>query len=60
MNICNAFVFVLKNSNIKENNTKKILDSMFNQIKKKKLANGYIKSYLFILNNNKKMILKMS
>ena len=56
MSICNAFIFVVRNSVIKENDTKKILDSMFNQIKeqKNKLSNRFIKSCLFVLNNDNK------
>ena len=56
MSICNAFIFVVRNSVIKENDTKKILDSMFNQVKqqKKNLANKFIKSCLFIFNNDNK------
>jgi hypothetical protein len=56
MSICNAFIFVVRNSLIKENDTKKILDSMFTQIKKQKnkLSNQFIKSCLFVLNNDNK------
>ena len=56
MSICNAFIFVVKNSVIKENDTKQILDSMFTQIKKEKnkLSKDFIKSCLFVLNNNNK------
>ena len=56
MSICNAFIFVVRNSVIKENDTKKILDSMFTQAKeqKNKFANRFIKSCLFIFNNDNK------
>ena len=53
MSICNAFIFVIKNSVINENDTKEILDLMFTQAKqqKNKLSNRFIKSCLFVLNN---------
>ena len=56
ISICNAFIFVVRNSVIKENYTKEIIDSMFTQTKsqKNKLSNGLIKSCLFILNNDNK------
>ena len=54
MSICNGFIFVVRNSLIKENNTKKILDSTLTQAKeqKNKFANRFIKSCLFIFNND--------
>ena len=54
ISISSAFIFVIRNSIIKENNTKKILDFLFNQtkIQKKKLYSGIIKSCAFILNND--------
>jgi len=54
MSICNSFVFVVKNSVIKENNTKAVLDSIFTQAKeqKGKLISQFIKSCLFVLNNS--------
>jgi hypothetical protein len=53
MSICNSFVFVVKNSVIKENKTKEMLDSIFTQAKeqKGKLISQFIKSCLFVLNN---------
>ena len=53
MSICNSFVFVVKNSVIKENNTKAVLDSIFTKAKeqKGKLISQFIKSCLFVLNN---------
>ena len=56
MSICNGFIFVVRNSVIKENDTKKILDSMFTQAKeqKNKFSNRFIKSCLFIFNNDNK------
>ena len=47
-----SFIFTIKNSIIKENTTKQILDSMFQQAKilKLKIYSGIIKSCLFILN----------
>ena len=55
MSICNSFIFVVRNSVIKENNAKIVLDSIFNQAKeqKNKLTSQFIKSCLFILNNDK-------
>jgi len=54
MSICNNFIFVVRNSVIKEKNAKRILDSIFQQAKeqKKKLSSQFIKSCLFILNND--------
>ena len=54
MSICNAFIFVVRNSVIKEHDTKKILYSIFTQAKeqKNKFANRFIKSCLFIFNND--------
>ena len=54
MSICNSFIFVVRNTVIKENNTKKVLDSIFNQAKeqKNKLTSKFIKSCLFVLNND--------
>ena len=54
MSICNNFIFVVRNSVIKEKNAKRILDSIFQQAKeqKHKLSSQFIKSCLFILNND--------
>ena len=54
MSICNSFIFVVRNTVIKENNAKIVLDSIFNQAKeqKNKLTSQFIKSCLFILNND--------
>ena len=54
MSICNSFIFVVRNSVIKENSAKIVLDSIFNQAKeqKNKLTSQFIKSCLFILNND--------
>ena len=54
LNISNSFIFTVRNSLIKENNTKLVLDLMFNQIttQKNKLYSGFIKYCLFILNND--------
>ena len=54
LNISKFFVFTLRNSIIKENNTKLVLEQLFNQVKKQKkqLISGLIKSCLFILNND--------
>ena len=53
MSICNSFVFVLRNSVIKDNDTKKTMDLLFSESKgqKKELASKFIKSSLFVLNN---------
>ena len=55
MSICNSFVFVVRNSVIKENTAKRVLDSIFTQAKeqKGKLTSQFIKSCLFVLNNEK-------
>ena len=54
MSICNSFVFVVRNSVIKEKNAKRILDSIFQQAKeqKNKLSSQFIKSCLFVMNND--------
>ena len=54
MSISSAFFFTLRNSIIKENNTKLLVDSLFNQVKseKKKLYSGIFSSFFFILNND--------
>ena len=54
MSISSAFFFTLRNSIIKENNTKLLVDSLFNEVKteKKKLFSGILSSCLFILNND--------
>ncbi len=54
MSICNSFIFVVRNSVIKEKNAKRILDSIFQQAKeqKNKLSSQFIKSCLFVLNND--------
>ena len=53
MSICNSFIFVVKNSVIKENKTEKILNQIFTQAKeqKKKSSSQYAKSCLFVFNN---------
>ena len=53
MSICNSFIFVVRNSVIKENETKKILNQIFTQAKeqKKKSSSQYAKSCLFVFNN---------
>ena len=54
INISKCFVFVVRNSVIKENNTKKLIEKIFKEIKeiKGKIDSGIIKSCFFILNNN--------
>jgi hypothetical protein len=54
MSICNAFIFVVRNSVIKEKMNKNYLDDLFTQTmrNKKKLSSGLIKSCLFIFNND--------
>ena len=54
LSICHLFVFVVRNSVIKENSFKSKLKDIFDkaQIEKKKLISQFIKSCLFILNND--------
>ena len=54
MSICNSFIFVVRNSVIKENTCQNRLKQIFDQvqIQKKKFASEFIKSCLFILNND--------
>ena len=54
IDISSAFIFVLKNSIIKEKKTKQIIVNIFNKTKtqKNKLYSGIIKSCSFILNND--------
>ena len=54
MSICNSFVFVVRNSVIKENKTQELLEGIFTQARKekKKLPSGFIKNCLFVLNND--------
>ena len=55
ISISSFFIFVFKNSIIKEKNTKSALKQIFNLAKeqKSKLISGFINSCLFILNNDK-------
>ena len=57
MSICNSFIFVVKNSVIKENKTQKILNQIFTQAKeqKKKSSSQYAKSCLFVFNNEQEI-----
>ena len=52
--ICNSFMFVIKNSLIKENHNQMALKNIFNQAKdqKNELSSGFVKNCLFILNND--------
>ena len=54
MSICNSFIFVVRNSVIKDNTCQNRLKQIFDQaqIQKKKFASVFIKSCLFILNND--------
>ena len=54
VSICNSFIFVVRNSIIKEKMNKILLDNLFTQTMKKrhKLPSGFVKSCLFILNND--------
>ena len=54
ISISNLFVFVVKNSVIKETKNKEILEDIFSQAKKEqsKFSSGFIKNCLFILNND--------
>ena len=55
MSICNSFTFVVRNSLIRENTTQNRLKSLFDlaQMQKKKFSTQFLKSSLFILNNDK-------
>ena len=55
MSICNTFIFVVRNSIIKEKSKKDILDKLFIQSmrNKEKLPSGFIKSCLFVFNNDR-------
>ena len=55
MGFSSCFIFIVRNSIIKENNTKRIIDNIFDLAKKQKekIYSGIIKSCLFILNNDK-------
>ena len=54
ISICRAFIFVLRNSIIKENKTKKFLDDIFAlaEVGKFKMNSGIINFCSFILNND--------
>ena len=54
MKICNTFIFVVRNSLIKEKMNKNLFDNLFSQAmrNKLKLPSGFIKSCLFIFNND--------
>ena len=54
MSICNCFVFVVRNSLIKEKTNQKFLNSIFTQAKeqKKKSSSQFANSCLFIFNND--------
>ena len=55
MTICKAFIFIVRNSIIKEDNKKDILDKIFHQAKEQKeiFSSFLMKSSLFIFNNTK-------
>jgi len=55
MSICHSFIFVVRNSVIKDNSCQNALKDIFEQaqIQKKKFASQFIKSCLFILNNDR-------
>ena len=54
MSICNSFLFVVRNTVIKEKNSRTVLKQIFQQAKeqKKKFASQFIKSCLFVFNND--------
>ena len=54
MSICNSFIFVVRNSVIKEQKNKELLEDIFTQARnqKNKLSSGFIKNCLFVLNND--------
>ena len=55
MSICNSFVFVVRNTVIKEVKNKEILEKIFTQARnrKNKLSSGFIQNCLFVFNNDK-------
>ena len=52
--ICNSFMFVVRNSLIKEEHNQNAFRNIFNQVmqQKNEFSSGFIKSCLFILNND--------
>ena len=54
MSICNSFIFVVRNSVIKEVKNKEILENIFTQARnqRNKLSSGFIQNCLFVLNND--------
>jgi len=54
MSICNSFIFVVRNTVIKEDKNKEILEKIFTQARnqKNKLSSGFIQNCLFVLNND--------
>ena len=52
--ICNSFMFIIRNSLIKETHNQIALKNIFNQAlqQKNELSSGFVKSCLFILNND--------
>ena len=55
MSICNSFIFVVRNTVIKENKTQTIFKNIFTQAKNQKriFVSKFLKLCLFILNNDK-------
>ena len=52
LSICNSFIFVVRNSVIKENSCQKQLKSLFEYAQKNSFISKFVKSSLFILNND--------
>ena len=54
MNICNSFIFVVRNSIIKDDENHRMLNEIYENAKeqKKQFSSKFIKSCLFILNND--------
>ena len=60
LSICNIFVFFFENSLFKDDISKKIFNSNFNKVKdiKNELISKFIKSSLFVLNNDEEILFK--
>ena len=54
MSICNSFIFVVRNSVIKEVKNKEVLGNIFTQARnqRNKLSSGFVQNCLFVLNND--------
>ena len=52
LSICNSFIFVVRNSVIKENSCQRQLKSLFEYAQQNSFISKFVKSSLFILNND--------